>query len=224
MRYVAAILLVLGSLAPVRADPCTCEDIPAFKRRIKEVTGYLEAYRKALADCYKPDAPRSFQALKERFDSYAFGGARPANIEDAGTVTPGSTNVSKKFEAMYCDTIVSAVNDVHEGDHQKFMWIHALPMLVGAAVGSLHFDPYTPLVRNAALTEVEAHEAEKVFLEQELQRLENACPRYKCRCDQKTYDTAKLCARSCPHASVNCVAPTCMELDPVTGKWNGRGI
>ncbi|MGA2434066.1 MAG: hypothetical protein ABSG25_02140 [Bryobacteraceae bacterium] len=223
----AAILVALAIPALTQtavAAPCECKDIPSFKQRIAEVTKYLEAFRHVLADCYSNNPPWSFQQEIERFNLYAFGGERPANIQDAGTVDPFGTKASDEFKKMYCDTIVKAVDDVHEGDHQVFMWLHALPITVGAAIGSMHGDTDTTFIRNIALTEVEAHEAEKEFLEQELQKLEERCKQnWKCHCNQQMYPSAGACAASCPHASPNCVAPTCLEIDPKTGKWTGKG-
>jgi hypothetical protein len=222
----AAILVALAIPALTQtavAAPCECKDIPSFKQRIAEVTKYLEAFRRVLADCYSNNPPMDFQQEKERFDLYAFGGQRPANIQDAGTVNPIGTKASPAFKKMYCDTIVKAVDDVHEGDHQVFMWLHVLPITVGAAIGTMHGDQYSTYIRNLALTEVEAHEAEKEFLEQELQKLEERCKPWKCRCNQQMYPSEEACAASCAAASFNCIAPTCMEIDPKTGKWTGKG-
>jgi hypothetical protein len=224
LRRFTAVLFALGFLIQTQtafAAPCECKDIPSFKRRIQEVTRYLEAWRSVLADCYSDNPPKDFQQTKQRFDKYAFGGERPPDVKDAGKVNPVDTQVTPEFEQMYCDTIVKAVKDVHEGDHNTFMWIHALPILVGVSFGN----PYTTLIRNTALTEVEAHTAEKEFLEQELAKLEERCKgNWKCRCNQQMYPSAVACAGSCPRATLSCIAPTCLEIDPKTGKWTGKGM
>ena len=46
---------------------------------------------------------------------------------------------------------------------------------------------------------------------------------WKCKCNGKMYKTAVECAGNCPHASLRCMAPTCLEINPKTGKWTGRG-
>jgi len=218
---IAGLFALVGNGQPAAAAPCTCADIPAFKARIKEVTSYLDAFRKVLADCYTDKAPKDFTEARQRFDRYAFGGPRPNNIATAGTATLAGAQVTPEFAHQYCDTIVSAVNDVHEADHTTFMWIHALPILVGVSFGH----PYMTLVRNLVLTEVEAHEVEKEFLENELRELEARCNLpWKCRCNQQLYPSASECAAACPHASLRCVAPTCLQLDRATGKWTGKGI
>jgi hypothetical protein len=214
------VLVLLAVTQAAIAAPCECKDIKAFKSRIAEVNHYLEAFRSVMSDCYSENPPTDFTQLGQRFDQYAFGGQRPSNIQTAGTVSPIGGQSTPAFEKMYCDTIVRAVKDVHEGDHNKFMWIHALPLLVGVAFGN----PYTAMIRNTVLTEIEAHEAEKEYLEQELQKLEARCKQtWKCRCNQQMYPSAGACAASCPHASLSCVAPTCLEIDPKTGKWTGKG-
>ncbi len=219
MRLAIALLVMQAQVALAR--PCICKDIPTLKNRLAEVTNYLEAWRSVLNDCYSNDPPRDFEQTKQRFDKYAFGGERPSNIQTAGTVSLGGTNVTKAFENQYCDEIVKDVNDVHEADHNRYMWIHALPLLVGIAFGN----PYTAMIRNTALSEVQGHEAEKAYLEQELQRLERACqPHWKCRCNQQVYESAGACAASCPPASLRCIAPTCLEIDSKTGRWNGKAL
>lgn len=47
------------------------------------------------------------------------------------------------------------------------------------------------------------------------------CEQWKCRCNQQVYETAVDCAASCPPASLSCVAPTCMKIDPKTGEVIG---
>jgi hypothetical protein len=47
---------------------------------------------------------------------------------------------------------------------------------------------------------------------------------WKCKCNGQMYKTASDCAASCPRASLRCMAPTCLEMDPKTGKWTRRGI
>ncbi len=44
------------------------------------------------------------------------------------------------------------------------------------------------------------------------------CESWKCRCNQTSYETRQDCASLCPHASLSCVAPTCMSIDPETGQ------
>lgn len=47
---------------------------------------------------------------------------------------------------------------------------------------------------------------------------------WKCKCNGQMYKSAGACAGSCPHASLRCMAPTCLEMNPETGKWTGKGI
>jgi len=190
-----------------------------MKARIREVSVYLEAWRKVLADCYSDDAPKDFEETKKRFDRYAFGGDRPSHVTWAGKVTPeGGTEVNPELENQYCDEVVRAVNDVHEAEHNKFKFTHMVPILVGVAFGH----PYMAMIRNFAITEVGAHEAEKEYLEREVRKLEQDC-KWRCRCTQEMYYTAVDCAADCPRATLRCIAPTCLEIDPKTGKWTGRG-
>jgi hypothetical protein len=46
---------------------------------------------------------------------------------------------------------------------------------------------------------------------------------WKCKCNGQMYKTAAACAGSCPRATIRCIAPTCLEIDPKTGKWTRRG-
>ena len=46
---------------------------------------------------------------------------------------------------------------------------------------------------------------------------------WKCKCNGQMYKTAAACAGSCPRATLGCIAPTCLEIDPKTGKWTRRG-
>jgi len=63
------------------------------------------------------------------------------------------------------------------------------------------------------------------FLKDQLQKLELKCSQiWKCKCTQQTFPTASDCAKNCPPASLRCIAPTCLWIDPATGKWTGRGI
>lgn len=73
--------------------------------------------------------------------------------------------------------------------------------------------------------EVSAYEAGLQVLRKTRERLEKECQgNWKCRCNGQMYKTSAECAGSCPHASLRCIAPTCMEIDPKTGKWTRKGI
>lgn len=216
----ALILAAFAVALPARSAPCNCKDIPSMKARIKEVTNYLEAWRKVLNDCYSENPPRDFEETKKRFDLYAFGGDRPANVQWAGKVTPdGRTEVNPEMSKQYCDAVLHAVNDVHEADHNFYRYTRAVPILLGIAFGH----PYMAMIRNTAATEVQAHEVEKAYLEEEVRKLEQGCT-WRCKCNQETYHSPVVCSASCPPASLRCVAPTCLEIDPKTGKWTGRGF
>lgn len=76
-----------------------------------------------------------------------------------------------------------------------------------------------------AKEEVPAYEAGLQVLRKTRERLKKECQgNWKCRCNGQMYKTSAECVGSCPHASMKCIAPTCMEIDPKTGKWTGKGI
>lgn|GEM_PF-5338489 len=73
--------------------------------------------------------------------------------------------------------------------------------------------------------EVAAYEAGLQVMRDTLQNLRKKCGNWLCRCNQQRYASAGECAAKCPPARLGkCHAPTCVELDPKTGKWKpGRG-
>lgn len=225
---IAAFQVVLAAATLLAARPalatweCSCVDIKAFKRRIAEVQAHLSGYRQLLADTYSSDAPSTFREGKQRWDRYVFGGERPPNVKDAGTASVFGTNATSEFEDAYCREIVKAVRDVHELNHERFMWINMLPLLGGVIASGESPEKY--MLRRFALAEVLAHEEELEYLQRALSRLQNTCNEWKCRCNQKMYSDVVECSRLCPPARVGqCPAPTCLEIDRKTGKWTGKG-
>lgn len=178
-RLVAILALALVAFvltSPAYAAPCECKDIKAIKSRIKEVERYLESYRKVLVACYSDNPPRNIEEFVRLFDQYTWGGDRPDNIKTAGTVTSSfGTQVTDEMKAQYCDSVITAVKEIHESDHNQYRLVNALPMLAGVAYGH----PMMAMLRNIAISEARAHEVEKAYLEKELERIRAGCRRIR---------------------------------------------
>jgi hypothetical protein len=67
-----------------------------------------------------------------------------------------------------------------------------------------------------------AYSLEENFLIGRLKELEQGCYfKWKCRCNGVIYNNSVECAGSCPHSSLACIAPTCIQVkyDEEKGDW-----
>jgi hypothetical protein len=217
-----------------RLRPCECNHLKSIEKTIAE-DEYLQARYAAKAaeyqeelDPYKKIGRYPSSLINKQMDGYTDWAKNrlPEEFKQkmgyAATisVSPDLMNpnqIDKKKMAAYkksipCRDLLDSV-EAHENYHiQRTKDIESGKQKLSSAV-------------DIAQEEVPAYEAGLQVLRKTRERLKNECQgNWKCRCNGQMYKTPGECANSCPHASLRCIAPTCLEIDPKTGKWTGKGF
>lgn len=210
----AAVLLAMASSLSARAFtfPCTCQDIPKVEAELQSVIARGQAWGSVLADILGQSghAPQNMDQAKDQFHQ----NMGWTSVKKIGGVDPntGETIIDPAFEQENCDIIVNGVK-VHEHEHLVYNLSQFLPAILG---------DQRLLAKILAKSEVHAYTAQQDYLEAELEKLKRRCLPWRCKCNNQTYESAPACAKSCPKPSMGCIAPTCIEMDPKTGKPTGK--
>jgi len=209
----AAILFVFSlPAAEAQVRPCDCSDVARVEDVINQVERLEKAFRESLMEMYGPNAAPNPEQLYLR--SYQRAGFKNPK-KSGGLTSTGEPYVSPEVEKAECDSIVRAIK-LHEMYHRN----HYMKKVLFPALFA--FTDKARARLNAS-SEVGAYGIEGEYLKQVLAQLKNGCT-WKCRCNGQMYKSAAACAAGCPPAKLGvCVAPTCLEIDPKTGKWTMKG-
>jgi hypothetical protein len=210
---VAGLLIALPiSAAALPSRKCECKDIKRIENVLGQVKGLIEAFKTVLASTYTPGGPPTTDDMYAQ--AYAMVGMTV--VKKAGGVTgSGEPYVDPGVESRECDIVVRAVR-LHEMYHRDHLTRKVL-------FPSLFAFQERSRARIMASSEVGAYEIEREYLELELEQLKKECQgTWHCKCNDQWYKSAQECAANCPRATIACIAPTCWEYDPKTGKPTGR--
>jgi hypothetical protein len=206
-------LAALGlSTAVYPARPCECKDVKRVENVLNQVKQLSAAFRTVLAATYTDGGPKTTDDMYAQ--AYAIVGMTVT--KKAGGVTgSGEPYVDPKVESTECDIVVKAIK-LHEMYHRDHLTRKVLfPALFASSEKAR--------ARIMASSEVGAYDIEREYLEHELERLKNECQgTWHCKCNDQWYKSAQECAANCPRGTIACIAPTCWEYDPKTGKPTGR--
>jgi hypothetical protein len=191
--------------------PCTCQDIPDIEQRLKDIDETRAAWQQVLTETFtNQNALKTPDQARQAFRQAMGWGSSPPN--QFGGLDPGTgePRTDPAWESQHCDAVVDA-NRLHEQTHASDYRV-GIPLLVlfGAPAKAL------------ALSEINARDKEEAFLEEKLEELRQKCGQWRCKCNGQLYQGASKCAASCPPPSLSCMAPTCYEIDPKTGKATGK--
>jgi hypothetical protein len=206
------VLVVLGVPHFGFAKPCSCKDIKKIEDTLEMIDKTRRAWYSVLADIYGrgKDAPKNMDEARQRFrENMGWTSTRKVGGLDPDT---GDAVIDPQFEQENCESIVNGVK-VHEKAHLRYGLSRSIPITF--------MDPGT-LAKVLAKSEIDARNYEETFLKEELKKLKEKC-KWKCKCTGDMFETAQDCAKNCPKPSMACIAPTCLEIDPETGKWTGEG-
>ncbi|HEY6252240.1 MAG TPA: hypothetical protein VI685_19975 [Candidatus Angelobacter sp.] len=194
--------------------PCTCDDIPDIEKRLKEIDETRAGWQQVLTDMFRnpQNAPKTPADARQHFKDAMGWGSGPTT--QAGGLDPntGDVKTDPVWESQHCDAVVEA-NIVHEKSHAADYRVR-IPFLVifGAPAKAL------------AMSEIDARDREEAFLQEKLQELRQNCGQWRCKCNGQLYNGAAKCSIGCPPPSLACIAPTCYEIDPKTGKKTGKAF
>jgi hypothetical protein len=214
VKKAAGILILLGLGAPLAASarPCTCQDIPKIEETIALIGQTRAAWYSVLADIlgHSANAPSNMDEAKKSFhQKMGWTSTRKVGGIDPNT---GETVLDPQFQEENCDSIVNGVK-AHENAHRVYNIAELLPVL---------FADQRLMAKILAESEIYARDKEEAFLKHELNELKKKCGTWRCKCTGVLFQTATACAQGCPAPSLACIAPTCLEIDPKTGKWTGK--
>jgi hypothetical protein len=235
IAMVSLIFLFSGISFAAPLKPCECKNIKDLEKAIKEDEYLQKRYAEKAAeytrqiDDYKSVGRIPPSLINRQVNEYSTWATTtlPQEFQKAMghkqppvKITPDPRNPhaidKKKMDAykkgLPCRELADSV-EAHENYHiQTTKDIESGRKKLTSAV-------------DLANEEVAAYEAGLQVMRNTLQNLKKKCGNWLCRCNQERYASAGECAAKCPPARLGkCVAPTCMELDPRTGKWKpGKG-
>jgi predicted SprT family Zn-dependent metalloprotease len=210
----ANLLIVLGLILPpaVAAKPCTCDDVKKIEDTIQMIHQTRDAWLDVLASILddKSNAPNTMAEAKESFHKRMGW----SSTTQQGGIDPntGEVKLDPKFVEENCDSIVNGVI-VHEHTHLWYGAGHGL---------QAHFADPRDMARMLAEGEIWARDRQEAFLKDELENLMQKCGQWRCKCTGRMFESAAQCSQGCPKAAMSCIAPTCYEIDPKTGKNTGK--
>jgi len=209
----AALPLLLAFCLPSVAQskgPCTCQDIPDIEQRLKEIDETRAAWQQVLTQTFTNQSLKTPGQARQAFKQAMGWGSGPTNQVGGLDPNTGDVETDPAWESQHCDAVVDA-NKLHEQTHASdFRLGIPFAVILGAPAKAL------------ALSEINARDKEEAFLQEKLEELEQKCGHWRCKCNGQLYQGAEKCAASCPPPSMSCIAPTCYEIDPKTGKATGK--
>ena len=193
--------------------PCTCDDVQAMKDRLKMIEATREAWTQVLTDIFRKadGSPQDLNQAKQDFrDHMGWTSTKQVGGLDPNT---GDPRTDEDWESQNCEDIVEA-NKLHERSHAAD-WRFNVPIVV------ILSGPRA-LAKVLAMSEIDARNKEEAYLQQKLDEVLQKCGQWRCKCNGELYDSATSCSKGCPRPSLACIAPTCYEIDPKTGKNTGK--
>jgi hypothetical protein len=236
LAIVASVFFLLTGIsyaAPLK--PCECKNIKDLEKSIKEDEYLQKRYAEKAAeylgqiDEYKSIGRIPPSLITRQVNEYATWATvtLPAEFQKAMgykqpvfKITPDpkkpNTTDKKKLDAYKKAAACQEIYDsavTHENYHNQ--------ATKDIASGKKKLSSAVDLAKE----EVAAYEAGLQVLRNTLDNLRKKCGAWLCRCNQQRYASAGECAAKCPPARLGkCHAPTCVQLDPKTGKWKpGKG-
>jgi hypothetical protein len=212
----AVFSVLFGSAMPGLAKskgPCTCQDVPDMEQSLKRIAETRAGWQEVLTDVFRhpENAPKTPEAVGQRFRKAMGWGSGSTQI---GGLDPNTGDVitNPEWESQHCDTIVDA-NIVHEKTHRSDYRLR-IPFVVILGAPA----------KARAISEINARDKEEAYLQEKLNELQQNCGLWRCKCNGQLYQSAAKCSMSCPPPSLSCIAPTCYQIDPKTGKKTGKAF
>jgi len=205
-------LLFLVTPPAANARHCSCqEEIKDIEARLPQIDATRRAWYSVLADILGQSSSAP-QNLKQAAQSFQNNMGWTSTRKVGGLNEKGDVVTDPQFEQEHCDSVIQA-NQVHEDAHHSY-YLHRLLVIA--------FLDQATLAKVLVKSEIDARDDEEAFLRKALAKAKRECGSWFCRCTQQLFPTAVDCAAGCPRATLSCIAPTCIEHDPKTGKPTGR--
>ncbi|MEN6624194.1 MAG: hypothetical protein ABFD50_21930 [Smithella sp.] len=233
--FVAAVIVLClsfmmpGTSPAAPPKPCECKNIKDIEKSIKEDEYLQKRYAERAAayqqqiDEYKAVGRIPSSLVNRQVDEYSAWATQelPQEFSQAMgykgpvyKISPDPKNPYKidkrKMDAykktVACREILDSV-EAHENFHiDTTKAIESGTKKISSAV-------------DLAKEEVSAYEAGLRVMRSALENLRKKCGNWLCRCNQQRYSSAVECSAKCPPARLGkCVAPTCIQIDPKTGR------
>lgn len=165
--------VLLASLPLLAQGPCDCIDKGDIKERIKRASNAIKAYGKEIATTgMKPYSPAERTALQARVGASM--GATPGRIplhSDGGTTNNCDIQVNAPTKCL--EAAIRAHEKVHQDACKRDYDKTASKILTGKAAD--RFDALNTTMSFYMMEEVAGYQAELMFLNKELARLEKDC-------------------------------------------------